>query len=77
MSIALVQEPKSGISRTGEEATLESIHELLVFCPKCKVLEILWFDNGYLMKTRKFDQTDGQVYHDCGSNQPCRLYRSL
>jgi hypothetical protein len=50
--------------------------ELLVSCPKCKTLEILWFENGYLMQTRKFDQTDGQVYHDCGLNQPCRLYLS-
>ncbi len=55
----------------------EGIYELLVFCPKCKTLETLGFDNGYLMQTRKFDQTDGQVYHDCGSNQPCRLYKSL
>ncbi len=77
MAIALVQEPKSGISRAGEEATLAGMHELLVFCPKCKALETLWFDNGYLMQTRKFDQNDGRVYHDYGSEEACRLYRSL
>ena len=25
------------------------------------------------MQTRKFAQRDARVYHDCGSNEPCRL----
>jgi hypothetical protein len=49
--------------------------ELAVFCQGCKTLETLWFINGHLIETRKFNQTDGQVYHDCGSLEPCRLYR--
>jgi hypothetical protein len=49
--------------------------ELVVFCPKCKTLETLWFTNGWLMATRKFSQVNGELYHDCGSQEPCRLYR--
>ncbi len=75
MAIALVQEPKLGTSRRGEEATLAGVRELLVYCPKCKTLETLWFDNGHLVQTRKFDQNDGRVYHDCGSEEACRLHR--
>ena len=73
MAVTLLAKPKWAPLKEMRGGT----RELLVFCPKCKTLEMLWFDNGYLMQTRKFDQTDGQVYHDCGSNQPCRLYRSL
>ncbi len=49
--------------------------ELLAFCPACKSLETIWFDEGVLMSTRKFTQHGDQVYHDCGSDRPCRLYR--
>jgi hypothetical protein len=27
-----------------------------------------------LTPCRKFFQRDGKVYHDCGSNLPCRLH---
>lgn len=72
MAIALVQEAKSGISRAEEEATLAGMHELLVFYPKCKALETLLFIGGQLMQTCKFSETDGRVYHDCGSEKACR-----
>ena len=51
------------------------VQELLVFCPKCKALETLSFSNGYLMPTRKFSQKNSHVYHHCGSQKPCRLYK--
>jgi len=49
--------------------------ELVVFCPGCKTLETLWFNNDWLMQTRKFNQRGEQVFHDCGTPEPCRLYR--
>jgi hypothetical protein len=52
-----------------------AVGEFMVFCPGCKTLETLWFNNGSLLSTRKFNQYDGQVLHDCGSSAPCRLYR--
>lgn len=52
-----------------------TIGEFMVFCPGCKTLETLWFNSGCLLPTRKFNQHDGQVLHDCGSSEPCRLYR--
>jgi hypothetical protein len=51
------------------------VHELVVFCPGCKALETLWLNDGWLTPTRKFKQLGKQVFHDCGTLEPCRLYR--
>jgi hypothetical protein len=48
--------------------------EAVAFCPHCKALQTIWFNDGTLMPTRKFNQIGSQIYHDCGSGQPCRLY---
>ena len=50
--------------------------DLTVFCPGCKSLETVWFEDGTLMSTRKFTQRGDLIYHDCGSDRPCRLYRN-
>ncbi len=50
--------------------------EVVAFCPQCKVLQTVWINNDKLTLTRKFTQEGGQIYHDCGSSQPCRLYHS-
>lgn len=47
--------------------------ELVAFCPKCKAFETLWFTGDMLVQTRKFSQDGSRVYHDCGSEEPCRL----
>jgi hypothetical protein len=90
MTIALLQKPKSDIPKTADETLLHpksgitkvavgsllaGLRELVVFCPKCKALETLSFDSGSLVETRKFIQNDGHIYHDCGSDRPCRVYR--
>jgi hypothetical protein len=49
-------------------------NEFMVFCPACKSFETIWFNNGVLNQTRKFTQYGNHIYHDCGSNEPCRLY---
>ena len=54
-------------------ATME-MEEVVAFCPKCKTLETLWFTRGMIVKTQKFSQEDGRIYHNCGSNEPCRLF---
>jgi hypothetical protein len=49
--------------------------DVLAQCPKCKTVETLQFLNGKLMRSRKFFETDGKVFHDCGSSLPCRLHK--
>jgi hypothetical protein len=51
--------------------------EVMVFCPACKTFETIWINNGRLNQTRRFAQSGGRIYHDCSSNQPCRLYTSI
>jgi hypothetical protein len=73
MSPVLIKEKKPS-------ATVEAGHlsgEAMAFCPVCKEFQTLWFTNGKLMQIRKFSQRDGKVYHDCGSDEPCRLYRTF
>ena len=50
--------------------------EVVAYCPVCKAFQTLWFTGGRLIQTRKFSQYGEQVYHDCGSNKPCHLYRT-
>jgi hypothetical protein len=49
--------------------------EVMALCPVCKAFQTLWFTGSRLTQTRKFSQFGERVYHDCGSNKPCRLYR--
>ncbi len=51
------------------------LDEVVVFCPHCKTLETLTLSRDRLTTNRKFSQTNGRVYHSCGSAEPCRLYR--
>ena len=50
--------------------------EVVVFCPRCKAFETVSIDGSKLLLTRKFTQEGNQIYHDCGSPEPCRLYHS-
>ncbi len=47
--------------------------ELVAFCPSCKAFETLWFADDSLVPTRKYCQVGRRVYHDCGSDEACRL----
>jgi hypothetical protein len=51
--------------------------EVMAYCPECKAYQTLWFNKGRLTPTRKFSQRNDDIYHDCGSNAPCRLYRTF
>jgi hypothetical protein len=65
------------ITKEFRQGRVLNTQELIAFCPKCKAFETLWFTGDGLIQTRKFNQEDTRVYHDCGSNEPCRLYRIL
>jgi hypothetical protein len=49
--------------------------EAMVVCPGCKAIQSVWIQDRRLMPTRKFRQIGSRIYHDCGSNQPCRIFR--
>ena len=50
-------------------------YELIAQCPKCKTVETLQFVEDTLTTSRKFFQKGDKIYHDCGSELPCRLHR--
>jgi hypothetical protein len=50
--------------------------EVMAFCPGCKAFQTVWLQGNRLMSTRRFTQEGDQVYHSCGSEQPCHLYYS-
>jgi hypothetical protein len=52
-------------------------HEVMVLCPACKTFETVWLNNGKLNQNRKFTQYGSHIYHDCGSNAPCRLFTTI
>ena len=72
--MVLVKERPVVIERDNLNVTPE---ELMAYCPECKAYQTIWFNNGKLTPTRKFSQRNDEVYHDCGSVKPCRLYRTI
>ncbi len=74
MSVAVVQDPVQIAPLENGLDTCTLPDEVIVVCPKCKTLETLWFSSGFLIPTRKFRQSGNQVYHDCGSMEPCNFY---
>lgn len=54
---------------------MTSSEELVAFCPECKAFETLWFNRDEMVHTRKYIQKGTRVYHDCGSEEPCRLLK--
>ena len=73
----LVDQPKTAATRKVHSSTIASTSELVAFCPKCKTLETLWFTGDKLIRTQRFNEENDRVYHDCGSKESCRLYRTF
>lgn len=73
MTLLAVREEES---YSGESGRNGWSGEAAAFCPQCKAFQTVWISNGKLMPTRKFFQEGSQVFHDCGSNQPCRIFRN-
>ena len=77
MSIVITSQSKSGVTKEVRQNTAAEVEELMVFCPKCKTFETLWFTRNELVKTQKFSQENRHIYHNCDSREPCRMYRAL
>jgi hypothetical protein len=74
MSVALAQEIVQSVIEENGQDIYSRFDEVIAVCPKCKTLETLWLSAGFLVPTRKFRQSGNQVYHDCGSEEPCSFY---
>lgn len=70
---------KRQFTATQEDYDNPSKHmsEVTAICPNCKTMETLWFIGHSLVQTRKFSQQGNRVFHDCGSEEPCRLLPRL
>jgi len=75
MALPLTRHSQSRFSGRRPPHTVPDTRELVAFCPGCSTLETLWFSDQRLMQSRKFRQQGGRVFHDCGTPEPCRLYR--
>lgn len=76
MVIATTQYPQTQSSTMATTSILPEVREVVAHCPGCKTLESVFFNGRWLMQTRKFSQQGEQVFHDCGTVEPCRLYRA-
>ena len=74
MTITLAQDIVQSVRELRGQDINSPIDEVIVVCPKCKTLETIWFAADFLVPTRKFRQNGKQVYHDCGSIEPCTFY---
>jgi hypothetical protein len=69
----MLEKQKMDVKGLGGKAAPQT-EEVLAFCPSCKALQTVWLTGNTLMPTLKFTQVGTQVYHNCGSKEPCRLY---
>jgi RecG-like helicase len=76
VSNEIASKKQTGLNETVPKRPISS-NEIVAFCPKCKTLETLYLEGANLAQTQKFNQRGNQIYHDCGSDKPCRLYRTI
>lgn len=76
MPLLLAKEQRTGTGKRIWQRLAVRVDEVIAFCPKCKTLETLFFEGFRLTPTQKFIQKGSQIYHDCGSDEPCFLYRA-
>ncbi len=72
MTLAVREERVSSVR---EQYVTEPL-EVMAHCPGCKAFQTVWLKRDVLMSTRRFTQKGNQIYHNCGSEQPCHLYFS-
>ncbi len=49
--------------------------DVLAQCPGCKTVETVQVVGDVLTRCRRFSQRGAHIYHDCGSEDPCRFHR--
>src|SRR4030042_1088895 len=74
-TIAITPEPITKTQGPGNVFFGQS-EDIIAQCPLCKTIETITVGgDGQLFTTRKFYQSGRNIYHKCGSAQPCRLFR--
>lgn len=59
----------------GRKKLHQPVKEVMVHCRGCYTLETVWFIGKTMVRTSKFAQRQGHVYHDCGTKIPCLLLK--
>jgi hypothetical protein len=77
MVIELAPSPQTQTVNGTATHLFPDVCEAVVFCPGCKTLETLWFNNGSLMPTRKFNQQGEQVFHGLRHTRTLPLVSNL
>ena len=72
MTITAAREAKG--TAVGVRTHHNEAEEVMVYCKQCKALQTIWLNGTTMLPTQKFTQQGDYIYHNCGSNQPCRLY---
>ncbi|MFP3975515.1 MAG: hypothetical protein ACOC6S_02415 [Chloroflexota bacterium] len=77
MPSVIANKMQSSMAQEETENTIGQVHEFIALCPKCKTMETLRFTGDRLVQTRKFSHQERGVFHDCGSEEPCRLLPTI
>lgn len=56
-----------------KEDSISRSKEMLAFCPECGCYSVLIFNSCGNIATPQFTKEKGEIYHNCGANDPCRL----
>jgi hypothetical protein len=76
MTSSLLELRKNKAVKKRKYSPFYSYTEFVAFCPNCKNMETIWLndDDNSLQSERKYHQSEGHIFHDCGSAKPCKLY---
>lgn len=77
MTLLLEKQQRVTTRKRMEPIPILHMDEAVALCPKCKAFQTIFMVGPRLVETRKFIQRDGQIYHDCGAEEPVRLYRTF
>ena len=75
MPVVLTQHQKFNSTKIGRRIATEN--EFIIFCPECRAFETVCLVEDMLVPTKKYIQVGARIFHDCGANEPCYLYRNL
>lgn len=57
----------------GGHSQTQGNKKVTAFCPECGDFALLSFTRQGLVATPEYIQAHSQIYHQCGSEEPCRL----
>jgi hypothetical protein len=72
--MTITQEKGTKSTAVGVRNHSTESEEVMAYCQQCKALQTIWLNGSTMMPTQKFTQQGEYIYHNCGSQQPCRLY---